>query len=47
MPLAGAAAVTGCNRLVMTAYLYARCLTIAGRAWEIARNAELHSRAVA
>jgi len=38
MRLAGAAAVTGGNRMVTTASLYARCLTIAGGTSEIARN---------
>lgn len=36
--LAGAAAVTGGNELIMRSYLYARCLTIAGGTSEIARN---------
>jgi len=36
--LAGAAAVTGRNELVMRSYLWARCLTIAGGTSEIARN---------
>ncbi|MCY7344018.1 MAG: acyl-CoA dehydrogenase [Pseudonocardia sp.] len=36
--LAGAAAVTGGNDLVMRSYLWARCLTIAGGTSEIARN---------
>ena len=36
--LAGAAAVTGGNELVMRSYLYSRCLTIAGGTSEIARN---------
>ena len=36
--LAGAAAVTGRNELIMRAYLWARCLTIAGGTSEIARN---------
>ena len=36
--LAGAAAVTGRNELIMRSYLWARCLTIAGGTSEIARN---------
>jgi 3-oxochol-4-en-24-oyl-CoA dehydrogenase len=36
--LAGAAAVTGANELIMRSYLWARCLTIAGGTSEIARN---------
>jgi 3-oxochol-4-en-24-oyl-CoA dehydrogenase len=36
--LAGAAAVTGQNELVMQCYLWARCITIAGGTSEIARN---------
>ena len=38
MRLAGAAAVTGRNELIMRCYLWARCLTIAGGTSEIARN---------
>ncbi|WP_232664762.1 acyl-CoA dehydrogenase [Pseudonocardia sp. TRM90224] len=36
--LAGAAAVSGGNELVMRSYLWSRCLTIAGGTSEIARN---------
>jgi len=36
--LAGGAAVTGRNELIMRSYLWARCLTIAGGTSEIARN---------
>jgi alkylation response protein AidB-like acyl-CoA dehydrogenase len=36
--LAGAAAVTGRNELIMRSYLWARCMTIAGGTSEIARN---------
>ncbi len=36
--LAGAAAVTGGNELIMRSYLWSRCITIAGGTSEIARN---------
>lgn len=36
--LAGAAAVTGGNELIMRSYLWSRCMTIAGGTSEIARN---------